>query len=362
MEIKQIRSTDGTGTLSYLLIDEKSKTAAVIDPNLEDVNRISLTADEYGVKITHILDTHTHADHFTGAEKLKEIYNASIYMHEQTKNKLEVLKNAKKFGVEDILNHNANIKVDVYVNDGDVITAGDIKIKVLHTPGHTDNHIAFLAEDALFTGDLLLIGQAGRSDLPGGNTSDQYDSIFNKVVNLPADTKIYPGHDYEDNEFAYLEDELSANPFLQKRSKEEYIEFVKDFFPPFAESTGENGKATLQCGTKRVAQPSEGFKPVTAVWLYENISKGKDLFLLDVRESFELLMGKVDGVTNIPIGELPKRLNELPDKNKEIVCICASGNRSFEAAHFLSSKGYKNIYNLEGGTYGWLQYGFEVER
>jgi glyoxylase-like metal-dependent hydrolase (beta-lactamase superfamily II)/rhodanese-related sulfurtransferase len=356
MIIKQIRSTDGTGTLSYLLADENTKIAAVIDPNREDVSRILYAADEAGVKITHILDTHTHADHYTGAALIREEIGAKLYMHEKTKNKLELLKNAAKFGVEDILNYNANIAVDVYVNDGDFLKLGNTEIKVMHTPGHTDNHIAFRAGDALFTGDLLLIGQAGRSDLPGGNTSDQYDSLFYKVLELPGETKIYPGHDYEENEFAYLKDELVNNPFLKERTKEEYIEFVKDFFPPFADAESEGGKVILQCGTKRISQTDEGYKSISPKQLNSMIKERNDLFLLDVRQPFELQMGKVEGVVNIPVSLLPMELNKLP-KSGAIVCICASGSRSSEAAHFLTKQGYRNVYNLEGGTFTYLSSG-----
>lgn len=354
MTITQIRSTDGTGTLSYIVSDEVNKVAVLIDPNKEDIKNIQVCAAEQGVKITHIVDTHTHADHFSGAEEIKKLYDAEIFMHEETKNKWKVLENAAKFGIEDILRANAKIKVDHYVKDGDIISAGNIKLKVLHTPGHTDNHIALLIDDSLFTGDLLLIGQAGRSDLPGGNTEDQYESIYKKIIALPGETKIYPGHDYEENEFAYLQNELKTNPFLQLNSKEEYIEFVKDFFPPFAESSSEGGKMILQCGTKRITTEDEGIKNISADELSDIINQN-NIFLLDVREEFELMMGKVPGVYNIPVGQLPRRLNEIPeDKSRKIVTICASGNRSYEAAHFLHKKGYKYLYNLEGGTYGWL--------
>jgi len=354
MQIKQIRSVDGTGTLSYLLIDETESTAAVVDPNQEDVTKILYTADEAGVKITHILDTHTHADHYTGAGLLREETGAKYYMHEQTKNKQGAVEEAVKFGVADIVKFNAGVSVDEYVNDREIIKLGSTEIKVMHTPGHTNNHVAFYAGDALFTGDLLLIGQAGRSDLPGGNTSDQYDSLFYKVLELPGETKIYPGHDYDDNEFAYLKDEIANNPFLKERTKQEYIEFVKDFFPPFADSEGEGKKVILQCGTKRVSHAVSEYTDITAIQLQNMIQKRNDLFLLDVRESFELAMGKIDGVVNIPISNLPAQLNMLPGKTDAIVCICASGGRSSEAAHFLARQGYTNVYNLVGGTFTYL--------
>ncbi len=365
MIIKQIHSADETGTLSYIVTDASSGKAVIIDPNIEDVDEIVSAAKDLNVELTHIIDTHTHADHISGADKLKEYFPAKTYMHEKTKDKMNVLENAAKFGIEDILRANAKIVIDHYVNDGDELEAGSLKFKILHTPGHTDNHISIFVEDALFTGDLLLIGQAGRSDLPGGDTGEQYDSLFNKIVNLPQDTKIYPGHDYDNNSYAFLKDELQDNPFLQKRTKEEYIEFVKDFFPPFAEATSNGEKVTLQCGTKRVVQNSGEFKSISAQELFKMISNNKEsLYLLDVREPYELMMtGAVDEVVNIPMGELTGRLNEIPkDDSKKIVCICASGNRSYEAAHFLAKNSYQNVLNLEGGTYGWLMQGYEVER
>ncbi len=365
MNIKQIRSADGTGTLSYIVYDEKIKVGALIDPNIEDVQKIIYTVDELEINITHIFDTHTHADHVSGAEELKKYFSdAKLYMHEATKNKFEVLKHAAKFGIEDILEANAKIHIDNYVNEGDEIKVGEMIFKILHTPGHTDNHISLLVEDAVFTGDLLLIGQAGRSDLPGGNPEEQYESLFNKINVLPQNTKIYPGHDYEDNVYSLLKDELNENPFLQDRSKKEYVEFVKDFFPPAAEAGADGDKMILQCGAKRVVEDKSEFKSINSSQLAKMLNDDNDIFLLDVREPFELLsLGKIEGVNNIPIGRLSYRLNEIPtDKSKKIVCICASGNRSYEAAHILVKHGYKNIMNLEGGTYGWVMGGYEAVR
>ncbi len=365
MNIKQIRSEDGTGTLSYIVYDEKNKVGVIIDPNIDDVQKIGYTIDELGINITHIIDTHTHADHVSGAAELKEYFNdAKIIMHEATKNKFEVLKHAAKFGIEDILEANAKIEIDEYVNDGDEIISGNLKFKILHTPGHTDNHISVLVGDAIFTGDLLLIGQAGRSDLPGGNPEEQYDSLFNKITTLPKDTKIYPGHDYEDNDYSLLKDELQNNPFLEKRTKQQYVEFVNDFFPPAAEAVAAGGKMTLQCGAKRVVEDKNEFKTISSSQLSKMINENMDLFLLDVREPFELSsLGKINGVVNIPIGELTTRIDEIPNnESQSIVCICASGNRSYEVAHYLVKKGYKNVMNLDGGTYGWLVGGYAAAK
>jgi glyoxylase-like metal-dependent hydrolase (beta-lactamase superfamily II)/rhodanese-related sulfurtransferase len=354
MIFRQIRSKDDTGTLSYIIADEKTKNGVIIDPNIEDFQIIGYIIDELGIKLKYVIDTHTHADHVSAAGELKNTFGTKLIMHENTKNKWKVIDEGDKFGIGDILRENAKFKIDKYVNDGDTLELDSLKFKFLFTPGHTDNHISVHIDDMLFTGDLLLIGQSGRSDLPGGNTAEQYDSLFSKVITLPGSTKIYPGHDYEDNEFSYLADEKENNPFLQERTKEEYIEFVKDFFPPISEVTS-GGKATLQCGTKRVINDNEPFKNINVKQLARMMKNENDLYLLDVREAFELMaFGQIPGVVNIPIREVVSRIKELPSKENKIVVVCQSGNRSYEVSHYLAKHGFSNVYNLEGGTTSWL--------
>ena len=362
MTTRQLRSTDGTGTLSYLI--EDSGITAIIDPNMEDLQQIGSLVQEMNLRVTHIIDTHTHADHISAAGALREKFNASVVMHENTKNKWKIVDQGDKFGIGDILRANAAVPVDRYVSDGDTIQLGSVTIRALFTPGHTDNHICLHAGDNLFTGDLLLIGQAGRSDLPGGDPGQQYDSLFNRVMSLPDATKIHPGHDYAEQVFAYLGDEKLTNPFLQHRSKAEYVAFVSEFFPPLAESVEGGGKVTLQCGASRVAQTSDSVKNIAPRQLAAMLDSGTAPILLDVREPFELAtVGAINGVRNIPVGQLKNRLHQLPaDKTAPLVCVCQSGSRSAEAAHFLSRSGYTNVLNLEGGTSRWMKEGFGVVR
>ncbi len=360
MTVHQIRSKDGTGTLSYLITHKEN--AIAIDPNIEDVEVFRSLAGKLNVTITHIVDTHTHADHVSAAGELRKLYNSRVLMHENTKNKWKVVDQGDKFGIGDTLRANATIPVDDFVNDGDTITSGELTLQVLFTPGHTDNHIALLGGGNLFTGDLLLIGQAGRSDLPGGNPEQQFDSLVNKVLPLPDSTKIYPGHDYADQEFALLGNERKTNPFLQQKSKDTYTEFIREFFPPLAESTG-GEKMTLQCGTQRVPQATDGVKDIKPEELAAMLEKNSGLFLLDVREPFEVSAEAINGVKNISVRILQSNLGKLPaDKTKPIVSICQSGSRSFEAAHFLHQQGYVNVMNLVGGTSGWRKKGYPVVR
>lgn len=361
MKLHRLRSTDGSGTLTYILNDGVSNKAVILDPNLEDIDSILALLKAQALELEYVIDTHTHADHKTGAGVLRERLGAKYVMHENTKDKWQVVELGEKFGIKEILKANAEIPIDRYVDEGDVITSGELTIKVLHTPGHTDNHLALYVEDSLFTGDLLLIGQAGRSDLPGGNPEEQYDSLYNKVLRLPPMTKIYPGHDYEDNTFSYLKDESRTNPFLQKQSREEFVDFVREYFPPIADADA-TGKVVLQCGTKRVSTGEEKYHNLSAVDLFDMKDTDPNIFLLDVREPSELeSIGAIPGVVNISSRQLAARLQEVP-KDRTIVAICHSGGRSAEAAHLLVSRGYTSVYNLLGGTMGWLQHGYPVQK
>ncbi len=361
MEVKQLRSQDGTGTLSYLLADPHARVGILIDPNREDIAALRPMIDENGLRLTHIIDTHTHADHVSAAE-LSKAYGARVVMHENTKNKWKIVDQGDRFGIGDILRANAAIHVDQFVKDGETISSGDMTITMLFTPGHTDNHLSLLVGENLFTGDLLLIGQAGRSDLPGGNPAEQYESLFNKILPLPDSMTIHPGHDYAGNVNSSLGEEKKSNPFLQNRSKEEYIEFVKDFFPPIAESVGEGGKMTLQCGTTRVPQKEGSATTVTAEEF--SVMEREGMVLVDVREPAELaVIGFIEGAINIPVGQLARRIGELPArKETPVVVVCQSGSRSREAAHFLQSQGYSAVKDLAGGTAAWIKSGRPVVR
>ena len=219
MLIKQIRSLDGTGTLSYLVASEEDHLGVIVDPNVEDLEKTEELMKDLDLRITHIIDTHTHADHISGAGELRRITGALTVMHANTANKWKFIDKGDKFGIGDTLRVNARIPVDRFVEDGDVVAVGSLKLNVLYTPGHTDNHVSITLDRNVFTGDLLLIGQAGRSDLPGGNPEEQFDSLFGKILSLPDNTRIYPGHDYRGAAFSTLGEERRTNPFLCPRDE-----------------------------------------------------------------------------------------------------------------------------------------------
>jgi hydroxyacylglutathione hydrolase len=168
--IEQILSGE-LDNFTYIIADEKTKLAAVIDP--VDVNKILEIAERKKLKIKYIINTHSHFDHIAGNEELKAKTGAKVVAHE-----------------------NSRIKKDIAVKDGDVIILGKLKIKVIHTPGHTQDSICLLVDKNLFTGDTLFIGGIyGRTDLPGGNFEQLMNSL-RKLMKLDENITIYPGHHY----------------------------------------------------------------------------------------------------------------------------------------------------------------------
>lgn len=174
----------------YILGDEKTDKAAVIDPG-GDVDRIMEVLENNDLKLEYIILTHAHGDHVGGVEELREKTGAPVYMH---KNDLYMLKDTNA-------NHSAAMggpvvetEADQFVNDGDVIQLGDLNLSIIHTPGHTQGGICIQVENVVFTGDTLFANSIGRSDLDGGNHQQLVDAIKNKLFVLNEDLTVLPGH------------------------------------------------------------------------------------------------------------------------------------------------------------------------
>ncbi|MEM2947001.1 MAG: MBL fold metallo-hydrolase [Candidatus Bathyarchaeia archaeon] len=188
---------------SYIIADETTKEAAVIDPsfNTEAITQILKTQN---FQLKYIINTHGHADHTAGNQELQKMFNAKIVAHKKSK-----------------INKHINLE------DGDTIKIGKITIKVIHTPGHTPDSICLLINEKLLTGDTLFVGECGRTDLPGGSAEDLYNSLFKKILKLDDKIEVYPGHDYGEYPYSTIGKERETNYTLQKRSLEEFIEFMK---------------------------------------------------------------------------------------------------------------------------------------
>lgn len=216
-----------TWTYTYLLADAVSKEAVLIDTVIEKVDRDLKLIDELGLNLKCVLDTHIHADHVTGAGKLRTARGA----------KTGVPKNAKV------------PCADLNLSEGDVVNFGPFAIKVLETPGHTDASLGFVCEGMLFSGDALLIRGTGRTDFQSGSASDLYDTITKKFFTLPKETKIYPGHDYKGFSFSTIADEIKHNPRAGGgRTKEEFIKLMTDLKLAYPKKIDDALPANQACG------------------------------------------------------------------------------------------------------------------
>jgi len=184
--------------------------AAIIDP-AGDEERLIEIIEKDGLKLLYILNTHAHADHILGNRRLRDYFKAPVCIHEKEKeffSKKEIQEEIKKeLGID------AELIVDKELKDGEELPLGDKKIRVIHTPGHSPGSSCFLIENNLFTGDTLFVGAAGRTDLVGGSL-DQLISSLKKLIELPPDTIVWPGHDYGERPYSTIGDEKKENLYI----------------------------------------------------------------------------------------------------------------------------------------------------
>ena len=205
MIFKQIFDTESS-TYTYLIASAKGREAVIIDPVLENVEDYIGLLKEFNLKLVKVIDTHIHADHVTGASKLKQATNCTTIMGE----------------------HTPADTVEIKVKDNEIIDIDNLKIRSMYTPGHTSDSYSFLLDNHLFTGDTLLINGTGRTDFQNGSSKDAYNSIFNRLLKLPEDTVLYPGHDYNGKEFSTIGNERKFNPRLQVKNVDEYVELMSN--------------------------------------------------------------------------------------------------------------------------------------
>jgi glyoxylase-like metal-dependent hydrolase (beta-lactamase superfamily II) len=231
-------------TFTYIVYDENTKDTVIIDPVLdyypnssswstEAIDKIQSFLDENGLNLRLILDTHAHADHLSGAQELKKRYPDAPYgigkeitQVQETFKDIYNLKNLKTDGSQ----------FDMLFEDGQLMEAGSLSFKVLHTPGHTPACYCYLIEDCLFTGDALFMPDfgTGRCDFPKGSAEDLYETIHEKLYSLPDETRVFVGHDYRPGgrelkyETSIGESKVHNKQLKAGTSREEFIEFRKE--------------------------------------------------------------------------------------------------------------------------------------
>ena len=205
MLFRQLFDTKSS-TYTYLIASAKGREALIIDPVEENVDEYVKYLKELDLKLVKVIDTHIHADHVTGASKLKNNTNCSTVMGENSPAET----------------------VDIRLKDEETIEIDQLKIKALYTPGHTSDSYSFLMNNYLFSGDTLLINGTGRTDFQNGSSKDAYNSLFNKLLKLPEETILYPGHDYNGKKFSTIGNEKKFNPRLQVDNVDQYIEIMSN--------------------------------------------------------------------------------------------------------------------------------------
>ena len=195
-----------SSTYTYLISSGEGREALIIDPVLDNVADYLDLLKNLNLKLVKVIDTHIHADHVTGASKLKDVTKCSTIMGE----------------------HTPAETVEIKVKDDEYINLDNLKIRALYTPGHTSDSYSFLMDNYLFSGDTLLINGTGRTDFQNGNAKDAYNSIFNRLLKLPEETFLYPAHDYKGEKVSTIGKEKKFNPRLQVSSVDEYIDIMNN--------------------------------------------------------------------------------------------------------------------------------------
>ena len=215
-----------TSTYTYLIASAKGREAVILDPVLENVNDYIQLLRDLDLKLVKVIDTHIHADHVTGASKLKQVTNCATLMGE----------------------HTPADAVEIKVKDNELINLDGLNIRSIYTPGHTAESYSFLLDNYLFSGDALLINGTGRTDFQNGNSKDSYHSIFDKLLKLPEETLLYPGHDYNGEKVSTIEKEKKFNPRLQVKNVDEYIEIMSNLNLSKPEMMDNNVSKNIQLG------------------------------------------------------------------------------------------------------------------
>lgn len=342
-----------SSTYTYLLADEASKEAVLIDPVFEQVRRDASFVCELGLKLLWTLETHVHADHVTGGWMLRQRTGSKIAL-------------SAKSGA---------VGADRHLRNGDRVTFGGRHLEVRETPGHTSGCLTFVLDDQTmaFTGDCLLVRGSGRTDFQGGDARAMYRSVKTQILSLPETCLLYPAHDYRGLTATSVQEEKQFNPRLGGHlSEADFAGFMANLNLPHPKQIDIAVPANMRCGA-----PADGASPpadpdwaplalsFAGIWeiqpagLEEHL---REVTVLDVREAaeFEGALGHIRGATLIPLGQLVQRAVEL-SKERPIVAVCRAGGRSAQATVLLQKAGFTRVASLAGGMLRWRAQHHPVE-
>ena len=323
-------------TYSYLLASRRGGEALIVDPVLEKVDRYLQLMADLDLKLMKAVDTHLHADHITGLGALRDRTHCITVMGEQSK--VDV--------------------VSMRVADGDRIAIEGLALEVLYTPGHTDDSYSFLLGDRVFTGDTLLIRGTGRTDFQNGSADAQYDSIFNRLLKLPDETLVYPGHDYKGDTVSTIAEERAHNPRLQVASRQAYVDLMNGLNLSNPKMMDVAVPANMQQGLaqKRIAELGWAIDAEHALGIVGN----SEIVLIDLREPTERVRhGEIPGGLHLSYHDLRDNLapggvlRALGAGGKTVLFYCAFGERSAMAVQAAQDVGLVGARHIEGGIDAW---------
>ena len=335
-----------TSTLSYLLADEETREAVLIDCVFEQHLRDLALVRELDLELRYTLESHVHADHVTGAWLMKRALGSRIALSAA----------AGARGPDRTLVH------------GDSVEVGRRRLEVRGTPGHTDGCVSYVldGEELAFTGDALLIRGAGRTDFQQGSPRTLFRSVRDQIFSLPSDCLLYPAHDYNGRTVTTVGEERAHNPRLGDGVREQdFVGYMENLGLPHPARMERAVPANLECGRPEdpesaphpphwgpVIRTFAGVWQIEPEWVHRH---AEEVFIIDVREPEEVSaspMGLVLGSRVIPLSQLRDRIQEVP-RERPVVCVCPAGARSAVAAGILEKAGVEEVANLRGGLLAW---------
>jgi glyoxylase-like metal-dependent hydrolase (beta-lactamase superfamily II)/rhodanese-related sulfurtransferase len=319
------------GCRAYLLSDPASGQALALDVHLDLVDAVAERVNAEGWTLPYVVDSHTHADHPSGAGALAGRFASTRIAH----------RDAHHRGVA---RHPA---------DGESLHLGDVPVTVRHAPGHTPDHVVLVAEGALFSGDTLLLGTVARTDFLGGSAARLFDTLRSVVAPLPDSTRVFPGHDYQGRTSGTLGEERASNPWLAM-TREEFVRNLEANPPP----RPANMDDLLRLNRDGLEVP----ETVSAATAVERARSGGAVSIVDVRTDVEAESEHVPGSRRIPLDQVRDRADEVRATPAPRLLLCRTGSRAAMARRTLSELGIGGLSVVSGGIEAFRAAGGETVR